>query len=207
VLLTIAVLEEIRAGRVTVVYRLWQKPTVKTGGTLRTALGALDIVSVAVIDPTTISDTDAQAAGWASPELLIEDLFRERKGSGRGRVVRTEGERRVYRVEVAFRGGDTRAELRSADELSDDEIVDIVARLDGYDRRSAFGPWTRSTLQLIDTWPARRAPELAELQGRDTLPFKNDVRKLKELGLTESLTVGYRLSPRGKRVWTALTTA
>jgi hypothetical protein len=28
--------------------------------------------------------------------------------------------------------------------------------------------------------------------------FKTNVRKLKELGLTESLEVGYRLSPRGK---------
>ena len=30
------------------------------------------------------------------------------------------------------------------------------------------------------------------------LPFKRNVRKLKELGLTESLEVGYRLSPRGE---------
>jgi hypothetical protein len=29
------------------------------------------------------------------------------------------------------------------------------------------------------------------------MPFKLDVRKLKELGLTESLKIGYRLSPRG----------
>jgi hypothetical protein len=29
-------------------------------------------------------------------------------------------------------------------------------------------------------------------------PFKLDVRKLKRLGLTESLEVGYRLSPRGR---------
>ncbi len=28
--------------------------------------------------------------------------------------------------------------------------------------------------------------------------FKRDVRKLKELGLTLSLRVGYRLSPRGE---------
>jgi hypothetical protein len=28
--------------------------------------------------------------------------------------------------------------------------------------------------------------------------FKRDVRRLKELGLTESLEVGYRLSPRGR---------
>jgi hypothetical protein len=33
--------------------------------------------------------------------------------------------------------------------------------------------------------------------GRDTPSFKRDVRKLKELGLTESLGTGYRLSPRG----------
>jgi len=46
--------------------------------------------------------------------------------------------------------------------------------------------------------PARRAPELAALVGRETAAFKLDVRKLKELGLTESLEVGYRLSPRGE---------
>ena len=34
--------------------------------------------------------------------------------------------------------------------------------------------------------------------------FKTDVRKLKELGLTESLEVGYRLSPRGEAVLRAL---
>ena len=39
---------------------------------------------------------------------------------------------------------------------------------------------------------------LAASVGREKLPFKRDVRKLKELGLTESLRVGYRLSPRGK---------
>ena len=48
--------------------------------------------------------------------------------------------------------------------------------------------------------PAVRAPELAASFGRETLPFKIDVRKLKELGLTESLPVGYRLSPRGRAV-------
>ena len=34
--------------------------------------------------------------------------------------------------------------------------------------------------------------------GRETAPFKLDVRKLKNLGLTLSLDVGYRLSPRGQ---------
>lgn len=44
----------------------------------------------------------------------------------------------------------------------------------------------------------RRAPELAARLGRETLSFKTDVRKLKALGLTVSLGVGYRLSHRGE---------
>jgi hypothetical protein len=32
----------------------------------------------------------------------------------------------------------------------------------------------------------------------ERLPFKANVRKLKALGLTESLDIGYRLSPRGE---------
>jgi hypothetical protein len=42
-----------------------------------------------------------------------------------------------------------------------------------------------------------RAADLAAAAGRERHPFKTDVRKLKALGLTESLEVGYRLSPRG----------
>jgi len=36
--------------------------------------------------------------------------------------------------------------------------------------------------------------------GRDTPAFKQNVRKLKERGLTESLDIGYRLSARGAAV-------
>ena len=53
-------------------------------------------------------------------------------------------------------------------------------------------------LDLIARRPATRAPDLAAELARDTAPFKADVRKLKELGLTESLERGYRLSPRGR---------
>jgi hypothetical protein len=44
------------------------------------------------------------------------------------------------------------------------------------------------------------AVDLAAAFGRQKMPFKLDVRKLKELGLTESLRPGYRLSPRGESV-------
>jgi hypothetical protein len=55
-----------------------------------------------------------------------------------------------------------------------------------------------------DRRPATLAADLAAELGRETQPFKADVRRLKELGLTESLEVGYRLSPRGDAVLCAL---
>ena len=53
------------------------------------------------------------------------------------------------------------------------------------------------TLDLIRAHPQRRAPDLAGMKGRETAPFKIDVRKLKGMGLTISHLVGYELSPRG----------
>ena len=50
-------------------------------------------------------------------------------------------------------------------------------------------------LRLIGDRPGVRAGDLADELGRERLAFKADVRKLKALGLTESLEVGYRLSP------------
>jgi hypothetical protein len=41
-----AFLDGIRAGTVTVAFRRWQRPTVKAGGTLLTAIGQLSIVDV-----------------------------------------------------------------------------------------------------------------------------------------------------------------
>ena len=90
-------LERIVAGEVTLQFRRWGRPTVRTGGRLRTALGELSIDAVEPVTLSSITAADARAAGEA----------------------------------------------------------------------------TRAS-------------------------FKADVRRLKELGLTESLAVGYRLSPRGR---------
>jgi hypothetical protein len=68
------------------------------------------------------------------------------------------------------------------------------------DRASHEGPWTRRFLEMIARRPAVRAPDLAASIGWETPVFKRYVRKLKELGLTESLEVGYRISPRGEAV-------
>ena len=55
-------------------------------------------------------------------------------------------------------------------------------------------------MAIIDRSPGVRAPELAAELERETQSWKTDVRKLKEKGLTESLAIGYRLSPRGEAV-------
>jgi predicted transcriptional regulator len=75
--------------------------------------------------------------------------------------------------------------------------VELDKRLERLDRASSHGPWTLHYLELIQAHPQRRAPDLAELVGRETAPFKIDVRKLKNLGLTASFPVGYEVSPRG----------
>jgi hypothetical protein len=105
----------------------------------------------------------------------------------------------VYRIGLRYAGVDPRHALREA--VPDAAEIDaIVAWLDRLDRASPTGPWTRATLLLIDELPATRAPDLAQRMGRDTPSFKQNVRKLKERGLTESLDIGYRLSARGAAV-------
>ena len=79
-------------------------------------------------------------------------------------------------------------------------MTEIDRRLQRLDSLSKHGPWTRETLSLIAANPGVRAEDLAALVGREKMPFKLDVRKLKEMGLTESLLTGYRLSPRGESV-------
>ena len=177
-----AVLDQIVAGTITVQFRRWNKPTVKTGGWLTTVVGMLAIGAVDVVDPGSLTDDDAAAAGYASVAALLAD-------------VRPEGT--LFRIAVAPAGDDPRIALRNDDHLDDAELDAIAARLARYDRSSSFGAWTTDTLRLIADHPAVLAADLAEMVGRERAAFKNDVRKLKALGLTESLPVGYRLAPRG----------
>jgi hypothetical protein len=88
--------------------------------------------------------------------------------------------------------------LAADDALSEADIAAITARLDRLDAASDSGPWTKRYLRLIADNEAVRAPDLAAAEGLDVPRFKRRVRRLKELGLTISLDVGYRLSPRGR---------
>ncbi len=173
-------------GSVTLAFRRWKRPTVKTGGALRFTRGVLTIDSVQRVDDVaTITRSDAARAGHPSLEQLLDFLASRDVGD-------------VYRIEFHYAGVDDRIALRTDPRLDDESRAALDERLARLDRASKHGPWTRATLELIAARPAVRAGDLAEVLGRERLPFKADVRKLKELGLTESLEVGYRLSPRGE---------
>jgi hypothetical protein len=187
VILTQGVLDGIRHGIITRAYRRWRRPTVKTGGTLLTAAGQLEIRAVVPVLLDAITASDAQQAGYPSREALVADLASRPDGV-------------LYRIDFGSLGPDPRVALRQQAPIDDAERQDLRARLLRLDARSESGAWTRRTLELIRDHPGRRAGDLCREVGQERLAFKTNVRKLKALGLTESLEVGYRLSPRGAAV-------
>ena len=185
-LLRMAVLERIVRGEVSLVFRRWRKPTVRSGGTLRTARGVLRILDVVPVTEAEISEVDASRAGFSSLAALLKGLG-EREG-------------RIYRIAVEYAGADPRVELRQRDELSDAEVEQVVEKLQRLDARSPAGPWTERVLTAVEEQPGVVSSTLAQRLGCDRDWLKPQVRKLKNLGLTISLATGYELSPRGRVV-------
>ncbi len=173
-------------------FRRWERSRVLPGRIYRTAAGRLAIDTVEEVMTEQISDTDAHRAGYADAAALIGDL-------------RGEEGQPVFRIEFHHLAEpDPRTELANDDSLLPEDIATISARLERLDRASRGGPWTLASLETIQANPERRAPDLAQMLGRETQPFKLDVRKLKNLGLTVSFPVGYRLSRRGEAYLAAL---
>ena len=181
----VAELEAIRAGRIDLAFRRWERPRLRAGTQMRTAIGLVEVTAVGEVALEQISERQARRAGAKSRDELVGRLARH-------------PERPVFRIALRYAGPDPRVALRERADLSAEERAQLLARLDRFDRAASTGAWTRTTLAAIAAHPALRAPDLAAQLGRETAPFKRDVRKLKELGLTESLEVGYRLSPRGR---------
>jgi hypothetical protein len=172
-------------GSLTLTFRRWARSQVVAGRRYRTAAGMIEVEAVDIITTDQLTDADARAAGYPSAAALIGDL-------------RGPADRPLFRVR--FHGvaePDPRTVLAADDALTQADVDAITTRLARLDRASSHGPWTQTTLDLIATRPTVRAPDLAASVGRETQPFKLDVRKLKALGLTHSLPIGYQLSPRG----------
>lgn len=164
-------LEGIAAGRITLAFRRWERPRMQPGSRQTTPIGVIEIDAVERVERP--ADADARAAGYADANAVLQS-FAKRPGD-------------LYRIALHLAGPDPRVALR--DTPPDDALLARLQRM---------GDWTYEVLQAIHDDPGVRAPDLAASFGRETAPFKRDVRKLKALGLTESLPVGYRLSPRGQ---------
>jgi hypothetical protein len=185
-------LDRISSGEVTLAFRRWHRPTVKAGGTLRTVVGLLRIDAVDEVREGAVTEADARAAGHASRAALLAAL-------------RTHTEGVLYRIRLAPAGiADPRDALRADTRVSDTDLATLRARLTRMDTTSPHGPWTEATLRAIDLRPGTVSTVIAADLGFDRMWLKGQIRKLKALGLTESLEVGYRLSPRGAtlmRAW------
>lgn len=183
-LLKKSVLDAIQRGDVTLQFRRWKRPTVKSGGTLKTAVGVIGIDRVEPVTRTAINDRDVQRAGFTSRKELLSSL--------EGRTGR------VYRIALHYKGEDPRVSLRKRKISSQEDMAKLIEKLARVDQASRGGPWTKEYLELIGANHGVVAAALADRVGMKKGPFKARVRRLKELGLTESLEIGYRLSPRGR---------
>ena len=177
-------------GSIRVTFRAWDKPHVRPGGRYRChPIGVLEVDSVTKVRLADITAADAVLAGFATLEELLAFI----RTGPRGDAMTDDSE--LFRIELHHGGDGDRVEIALDDQLTDEDVAMLAAKLARLDGKK---PWTRETMKLIAKHPRIAASKLAPKLGRETLPFKIDVRKLKKLGLTQSFEVGYELSPRGR---------
>lgn len=184
-LLNRATAEGIADGSITLVLRRWDAPRATPGGTQRTQAGTIRIDAVTEYPGRhRVTAAQARAAGYPDAKTAQSDLDRRPA-------------EHTYLIEVSYLAPDERPDLAADDALSAADLAVIGTRLNRWDA-AAETPWTRDYLAMIGDNEAVRAPDLAAGFGLDVPRFKRRVRQLKGLGLTISLDVGYRLSPRGR---------
>ncbi|MEM7165716.1 MAG: hypothetical protein AAF581_09645 [Planctomycetota bacterium] len=176
----------IRDGVVSCAFRRWRRPTVRSGGTLKTAVGELEIVAVDIVGLRAITTAEAKRAGYASRKELHDELAQREGGD-------------IYRIEFGALRADPRTALRGK-AATGAELAELLQKLQRMDQRATAGAWTVQVLELLSRNPGVRAGDLCRQLRQEKDVFKRNVRKLKNLGLTESLGTGYRISPRGKAV-------
>lgn len=175
-------LKGVQQGKLSLAFRRWHRPRVKVGTKLRTEIGVVEVLRIEPIMEIEITGRDAELAGYANKQELLQALQEFPSGQ-------------LFRIQLRYAGADPRIGLRNRDALSAEEFEQIRQTLQGYERS---GPWTAQVLELISENEAVVARKLAAQMKLETPVFKRRVRQLKELGLTESLDIGYRLSARGQ---------
>jgi hypothetical protein len=180
----------IRSGEIRCTVRIWQRPHVKLGGRYALGPGAIVVDKIYETRLDDITPALARRCGFTS---LVDLLKTAKHGAGE----------RVFVIDFHYDGKPARAKPATGT-ASAAELVQLAQRLEAMDRRAQVGPWTQATLRAIDDRPGVPAATLARALGRPRDELKRDVRKLKKLGLTFSLEVGYRLTPKGEALLAAL---
>jgi len=176
----------IHSGAIVLAFRRWSRCQVVPGRRYRTGIDMVEVESVDVVEPSSVDAGQAREAGYASVDELLAGL-------------RGDPALPVYRIRLRRVDGlDPRDELARTASLTEADVAAITARLARMDRSGNRGPWTGEVLALVADRPGTVSTVLAEAMGWERQDFKLHVRRLKELGLTLSLDVGYRLSPRGE---------
>jgi hypothetical protein len=176
----------IHSGAIVLAFRRWKRSQVVPGHRYRTGIDLVEVESVDVVDPSSVDAAQASEAGYQGVGELLAGL-------------RGDPALPLYRIRLRrIDEPDPRAELARTANLTEADVAAITARLARMDRSSSRGPWTGAVLALIADRPGVVSTALAEAMGWERQDFKLHVRRLKELGLTLSLDVGYRLSPRGE---------
>lgn len=185
--------EGLVSGAVTVTFRRWDKPHVRVGGRYRChPIGVLEVDAIGKVYVKDISMADVRRAGFETREELVAYIRTAKKDDA------LDDDTELYRVALHHGGDGDRVELALEADLSEEDIRTIRTKLAKMDSLSKEGPWTNKTLAIIGKHPRVAASQLAAKLGRETAPFKVDVRRLKKLGLTQSFEVGYEISPRGR---------
>jgi hypothetical protein len=173
-------------GEVTCTVRIWLRPRVRVGGRYRLSAGCVEVCSIQEIGFEALTPALARRCGFAS---LVEMLKIAKHGAGE----------RVFLIDFRYHAEPVASASKSDTVPDAARLAELLAKLEAMDRRVGT-PWTHATLQAIAASPGERAANLAARLGRARDDFKQDVRKLKALGLTVSLEVGYRLSQCGASV-------
>ena len=176
----------IKSGEITLAFRKWEKPGVKSGSAIRNEMGVIGIEDIKQVSLASITESDAVNSGYNNRDELIAALSKVEKG-------------KIFRIRLRYRSADPRIKLRGQGSLTDEDFEKLKKKLDRLDQ-AAGGPWTMKYLKLIQKYPERRAGDLADMIRMERLAFKVNVRKLKNLGLTISHEVGYSVSPLGEWV-------
>jgi hypothetical protein len=176
--------ERVVSGDLTVTWRLWKYAHVKPGRVYPTGFGGGHAIDdVRAVRAADVTDADAQEADLADATALIELARTHTRASVSSQTI-------LYRVQFHYV-----PELPVKPALP---LEEISRRLQRLDQNSRWGAWTEPVLRLIEENPGVVSTRLAAETGQPRAEFKANVRRLKALGLTTSLELGYELSELGQ---------